>query len=256
MSNELRRAYDAEMRGVAPAVGTGRTVERDGPVFRTSGLDYNMIEYRDLGGLQGAELDAFIARQVAYFAARGERFEWKTHGHDSPADLSARLLAAGFAPEDAETIVVGRAAPLATEPRPPAGVDLRAVTAEADLQRIADLSQAVWGEDRTWIVPMLTEEIELGSVIVVAEAGAEVVSSGRIRFGPGRFASLWGGSTRGDWRGKGIYRALVAYRAQLAVARGHEFVQVDCTEESRPILERLGMSAVTTSTPYIWTPAN
>src|SRR5258708_35492416 len=97
----------------------------------------------------------------------------------------ARLLAAGFAPEDAETIVVGRAAPLATEPRPPAGVDLRAVTAEADLQRIADLSQAIWGEDRTWIVPILTEEIELGSVIVVAEAGAEAVSSGRVRLGPG-----------------------------------------------------------------------
>jgi acetyltransferase (GNAT) family protein len=252
---DLLHAYDAEVRGVSPTVGPGRRVERDGPVFRTVGLNHNMIEYGDLGGLAGTQLDAFIARQVAYFQARGEGFEWKTHRHDAPADLPARLVAAGFLPADAETVVVGWARPLATEPDPPPGIRLRTVTDDVDLWRIADLNEAVWGvADRGHTVAKLADHVESGAVIVVAEAGPDVVSYGRIEFGPGRFASLWGGSTRREWRRKGIYRALVAYRANLAVARGHEIIQVDCTEDSRPILERLGMSAVTQSTPYLWRP--
>ena len=31
-------------------------------------------------------------------------------------------------------------------------------------------------------------------------------------------------------------------------------MQVDCSEDSRPILERLGLVPVTTTTPYVYTP--
>ena len=68
------------------------------------------------------------------------------------------------------------------------------------------------------------------------------------------FAGLWGGSTLSQWRGRGIYRALVAARAQLAVARGVRYLQVDASSDSAPILRRLGFRAVTTTTPYVWTP--
>jgi ribosomal protein S18 acetylase RimI-like enzyme len=255
VTDELLRAYDTEVRAVAPAIGPGYVVERDGPIFRTVGPNRNMIEYADLDGLAGTVLDAFIARQVAFFRDRGESFEWKTHGHDAPDDLPKRLVAAGFVALDRETVVVGRADPLAVPPEPPSGVGLRTVTEVVDLQRVADLNRDVRGDrDHERTVRKLTDDIRAGQVIVVAEAGAEMVSYGRIQFGPGRFASLWGGATRAEWRRKGIYRALVAYRARLAVARGHEIIQVDCTEDSRPILERLGMHAVTTSTPYTWSP--
>lgn len=254
MTVDLLRAYDDEVRAAVPVVGQGDRVERDGPVYRCVVRGHNMIEYRDLGGLEGDELDALIARQVAFFADRGEEFEWKTHGHDAPADLPERLLAAGFLPEQRETVVAGLAAPLATVPEPPNGVSLREVTELADMRRIADLSSLVYNKDHSAKAELLAEEVKLGSVIVVAEAGDLLVSSGRIHFGPGRFSSLWGGATHPDWRRKGIYRALVAYRAQLAVQRGFEILQVDCTEDSRPILERLGMSSLTTTTPYNWTP--
>ena len=51
--------------------------------------------------------------------------------------------------------------------------------------------------------------------------------------------------------GQGIYRALVARRAQLAVERGHRILQVDASDDSRPILERLGLCVVGGTTPYI-----
>ena len=78
-----------------------------------------------------------IARQVAFFAERGERFEWKLHGHDRPADLPERLLAAGFEPDELETIVIARVEDIAAEPVLPEGVSLREVTERPDLDRIA-----------------------------------------------------------------------------------------------------------------------
>jgi ribosomal protein S18 acetylase RimI-like enzyme len=91
--------------------------------------------------------------------------------------------------------------------------------------------------------------------IAVVEAGEEIVCAGWVRFVPGtEFASLWGGSTLPAWRRRGIYRAMVAYRASLVATCGVRYLQVDASDDSRPILERLGFVPVTTTTPYIWSP--
>ena len=95
------------------------------------------------------------------------------------------------------------------------------------------------------------------SVRYLVQAGrpASQIASVLSQIAPGTdFAGLWGGSTLPAWRGRGIYRALVARRAQLAVGHGYRFLQVDASDDSRPILERLGFVAVTTTTPYVWTP--
>ena len=65
---------------------------------------------------------------------------------------------------------------------------------------------------------------------------------------------LWGGATLEEWRGRGIYRALVARRAQVAAENGRRYLETDASDDSRPILERLGFVAVTTTTPYVWSP--
>ncbi|MEU2611223.1 GNAT family N-acetyltransferase [Micromonospora sp. NPDC007271] len=257
----LRDAYDSQLRPEIPdPVPAGVTIDRDGPLFRVLNLDRGgFLTYRTLDGLAGAELDALIARQVEFFRARGESVEWKLNGHDEPADLGERLRAAGFVPEEQETVVVGPVAALAAAvPVLPEGVRLREVTAREDLERIRAMEEAVWHEDRSHLVTGLAREIEADPqsiTIVVAEAGDTVVSAGWVRYQRGTgFASLWGGSTLAEWRKKGIYRALVAYRARLAEQRGKTLVQVDCSPDSRPILERLGLVAVTTTTPYVYTP--
>ena len=82
-------------------------------------------------------------------------------------------------------------------------------------------------------------------------AAGKVVSAGRVEFSDGTdFASLWGGGTLQSWRGRGIFRSLVAYRADLARARGFRYLQVDATPESRPILKRLGFVELASTTPY------
>jgi hypothetical protein len=205
----LLAEYDAHLRAFVPdPLPEGGRVEADGPVLRFVGLDkQGFVTYRDLAGLDGADLDALIARQRDFFAARGEGVEWKLHGHDRPASLAERLVAAGFVPEDRETVVVGLAGPLAEAALvPPDGVLLREVTAHADLARIADMESEVWSEDRGWLVEGLGKELAADPesiTVLVAEADGRVVSAGWVRYVTGTSfgcrRGAGGASTRRWW---------------------------------------------------------
>ena len=258
---ELIAAYDSQLRGRVPeSLPEGETAERDGPTVRFYGGagGQGWVLYRDLGGLEGAALDELIARQVAFFADRGERFEWKYHGHDLPADLPERLLAHGFEPEPTETVVIASVDEIAGEPVLPDGVTLREVTERADFERIASMENTVWGDEHNWLADMLESERTMDPdsiTIVVAEAGDTVVCAAWIRFDRGTdFATLWGGATLEEWRRQGIYRATVTSRANLAQQRGKRYLEIDASDDSNPILQRLGFVPVTTTTPYVWSP--
>jgi GNAT superfamily N-acetyltransferase len=255
----LLELYDAQLRAhVHDPLPESIDVDWDGPLMRVTGFGgRGFIGYCHLGGLDGEALDELIARQIRFFSDRGQGFEWKLHGHDLPADLSQRLRAVGFEPEERETVVIAEVAELSAEAVPPDGVTIQEIVERADFGRIAELEQAVWDEEQGW-VDDLADEREAdpeGLRVFVADAEGLTVSAGWVRFPSGtEFATLWGGATLPEWRGRGIYRALVARRAQLAAERGCRYVEVDASDDSRPILERLGFRAVTTTTPYIWSP--
>ncbi|HUQ60944.1 GNAT family N-acetyltransferase [Lentzea sp.] len=233
------------------------TVDRDGPVFRVSWPHRRgfVAGPPDLG-VTGRELDELIARQRDFFAARDQSAEWKTWGHDTPADLPERLVAAGFHSEGRETVLIG----LAEEMVAPVhldGITLRETRDAADIERLVASSSEAFGKDVSYLIPYLTDKKDdPDTVIVVAETGdRRVVSSARLEVVNGtEFGGLWGGGTVPEWRGRGIYRALVAHRAKVALTRGVKYLQVDATENSRPILERLGFVAVTTTTGYALEP--
>lgn len=254
----LLAAYDAQLRPTEHAgLPPGVRAEPDGPVTRVVGRHQGFVSAPLDLGVHGADLDALILRQRDFFAARGEAVEWKTRGHDDP-EVVARLVAAGFVPDERETVMIGLASELAAAGSPPDGVTLRWTTDPADMTRIAAMEGGVWDEDRSWLATELAAQAALGPdeiMVLVAEAGDEVVSAGWLTPEAGtEFAGLWGGSTVARWRRRGIYRSLVARRAEAAVARGVRYLQVDASDDSRPILERLGCRAVTTTTPYVWSP--
>jgi len=257
-ADALLTVYDEQMRQEPPSPQAGVTYEQDGPLLRVAGHFRGFVSAPRDVGVRGAELDRLIARQRDYFARRGEAVEWKTWAYDEPVDLTERLRAAGFVPEEQETVLIGLAAEMASTPVLPAGVVLREVTADADMRRIAEMESAVWDDDWGWLADDLIGRIAAAPddiVVLVAEAGGDVVCAAWLVFRPGtEFAGLWGGSTLPEWRGRGIYRALVAARAQRATARDVKYLQVDASSDSAPILRRLGFQAVTTTTPYVWTP--
>jgi len=253
--------YDSQLRAHVPAyLPAGAIVERDGPLVRTVGFGrYGWVEYRELGDISEAELDRLIEAQVARFAERNERFEWKFHSHDAPSFLEERLRAAGFVAEELETVVIAETAALADVGRTPSGVALREVRERIDFERIGEMEAAAWDSDESWHADMFEQELAAdpaGLVVFAAEADDVVISAGWVRFPSGTdFATLWGGATLPEWRGRGIYRALVFRRAQLAAERGRRYLEVDASADSRPILERLGFRAITQTRPYVWSPS-
>jgi GNAT superfamily N-acetyltransferase len=160
--------------------------------------------------------------------------EWKYYSHDGP-ELRERLLAAGLEPEDEETVVVAEAASIAP---PSDDIELSLATDAFD-----ELAARVFG--RRYALPEK-------AVAVVAMVDGQPVSGGRVDFEEGvEFAGLFGGVTLPEFRGRGLYRATVAKRAELARERGYRWLYSDALPTSRPILERLGFVAMTTTTPFV-----
>ena len=88
---------------------------------------------------------------------------------------------------------------------------------------------------------------------VVAVAGDTAISAGRVEFPEDSdFAGLWGGGTLPRWRGRGVFRSLVAHRARLARERGYRYLQVDASADSCPILKRLGFVELAQTTPFTY----
>ena len=178
----------------------------------------------------GGEVEPLVARMRELAG----HVEWKYYSHDGP-ELRDRLLAAGLEPEDEETVLVAEAASIAP---PSDDVELRQATGEFD-----ELAARVFGKRYG-----LPEK----AVAVVAMVDGQPVSGGRVDFEDNvEFAGLFGGVTLPDYRGRGLYRATVAKRAELAREAGYRWLYVDALPTSRPILERLGFAAITTTTPFV-----
>ncbi len=261
MRDDYLKAYDTQLRVGGELRGAAR-VDRHGPLWWAEFDDgWGFVTYADLGGLAGEAVDGLIVASVAHFRddTGVSRFEWKTRGHDLPADLGARLDRHGLVGEDEETVMIGESALLAGPVDLPVGVGVRraGVGAELrdDVRRARAMQDEVFGRSSGDGLDVAVAELAEGddAQLWLAEVEGEVVSAGRlVRVPDTDVAGLWGGATRAEWRGRGIYRALTAARAQAALALGVRYVQSDCTPMSRPILERSGLVAVTTTTPYVW----
>jgi hypothetical protein len=260
--DELLSTFHDQIRLRDRDAETAHVIERDGLVHRNYPADAAamgaMIESPE--GL-GDDPDAVIGAQRDFFAQRGQRVEWKTYSYDPPADLGARLAAVGFEAEEVEALILGELAVLADlAPDVPAGLRLRAIGAD-DLPAVATFQDAIWGEGSSWVTGKHFEELaadpeHMQGCLVERESDGLVVTASWVRMTPEtEFCGLWGGSTLAEYRRQGLYRASVGYRARLALGRGYRYVRVDASPNSRPILQRLGLHQVATTTPYVLEPA-
>lgn len=251
-------AYDDQLRGEAETPSAHASTWLGPLRLVTFGGGRGFVTSPHLADGHGLEVASLVPQVLAHYALDDavDRVEWKTRGHDHTPGLHEALLAHGFAPNEPESIMIGQAAELAVDAQLPDGVLLRTVTAEAEVRAMSAMAAEVFGDhDGDQVADALLRRLgrDDGMQLWVAEAADQIVSAGRLEPVHGTdFAGIWGGATRPEWRGRGIYRTLTAARARAALAAGKSLIHSDSTEDSRPILERSAFVKVSTTTPYEW----
>jgi predicted N-acetyltransferase YhbS len=225
--------------------------ERDGYVLR-----HHAASPHPLLGLvlrQRLEADAVpgtVEKARAWFRERGRaRFAWAVADIATPADLAERLLDLGLEPYAEDPVFAAMV--LEHEPPGTAGVVVRRVETFEDQIAAAEIAMESFGlseEERGATRQGLRERWEtvktdkrgddfvaLVDEEVVGSAGASYTEIGLY---------LGGGNVAEAARGRGVYRALVRARWDVAVERGTPALVVQAGKMSRPILERLGFRTV------------
>lgn len=250
----LLKAYDTFLRTAAEVVGA-KSVEREGPLWIAKFTDDQLfVTYASLEGFDIPALVSSVRGRLDTDLTLTEA-EWKTRSHDDAPGLEAALLAAGFRKDEDESVMLGEAAML-TGVDAPEGINIRRVHDAREIRAALEMQDAVFGGTYApRLYTELTRRIADGDLLEVwvAESNGRVISAGRIEPVPGTpFAGVWGGATLPEYRGRGVYRALTSARVQSVRRHGVLYVHSDSSEASRPILERSGLTRVTTTTPYRW----
>jgi hypothetical protein len=249
---EVLRLFDAEMR-IDPPPEAGLHYDRRSGIVRAT----DHATYIIYSGVDPAHVEEAIAAEVAYVESRGRTVEWKVYGHDEPRDLTDRLAAHGFKPDEPETLMMAdlvRDVPPAASDR---DVAIRRICDEAGLRDLIAVQTAVFERDHTAIADEFRSRLTDPTLgLYVAYSGGAPVAAGRLSLPPGRsFAGLWGGGTLPAFRKRGIYRLMVAERASAARAQGYRYLIVEARETSRPILERLRFVPLTSVVGWILRPS-
>lgn len=252
------KAYDEQLRTEAETP-SAVSVTQHGPLRLVSFAGgRGFVTYQDLGDADAALVRRYVREALDHYRADPTitRVEWKTRGHDHAPALHEALIDNEFVARDSESIMIGEAKGLAVDVDLPIGVTLRRIRAEPDVRAMCAMADQVFGDpvsDEMANALLRRMSFDDGMELWIAEADGQIVSAGRLEPVPGTdFAGIWGGATREEWRGRGIYRAMTAARARSALAMGKTLIHSDSTEESRPILERAGLPKVSTTTPYHW----
>jgi hypothetical protein len=258
ITSHLLTRYDQQLRTEAETP-SAVAMTRLGPLRLVTFMGgRGFITYQDLGDADAQAIRQLVPEALARYQADPQinRVEWKTRGHDRAPGLHDALLDGGFIPAEPESIMVGEARSLAVDVIPPPGVTMRRVSEESDVRAMSAMQDEVFGDPVSdEMADALLRRLSLrdGMQLWVAETAGRIVSAGRLEPVEGTdFAGIWGGATRADWRGRGIYRALTAARARSALDMGKTLIHSDSTKYSRPILERAGLVRVSTTTPYLW----
>jgi GNAT superfamily N-acetyltransferase len=199
--------------------------------------------------------DGVEAAIDAVIAAVGRAFEWKLFGHDRPADLLERLQARGFRIGEREELL---AFDLSQEPAwmEDQTVEVRRIDEEAGLADFRTVAEEVFGKSFSATSSELALAIREGFAghrVFVAYTEGIPAAAGRLVVHPDSdFGYLGTGAVRAAYRGRGLYRAVVAARARLAKASGAKFLLIDAQPTSEPIVRKMGFERLTSTWPCEW----
>ena len=193
------------------------------------------------------DIYSLVKAEIAWHRHRARRLTWKVYEHDSTPATEAALRAYGFACEGPPN----RCAGLQLNNQHinvclRRGYTCSRLNRAAELDELISLYDQIWpNEDNGLWLSGYREALARGDdglhLMVTRNENRQVVASGGLIHAANQaIGHLFGGGTLSSHRQQGLYKYLVALRAELLWRRGGRWLVVDAGEESWPILQALG----------------
>jgi GNAT superfamily N-acetyltransferase len=199
------------------------------------------------------DADRRIADIVETYLAAGTGCIWWVSPSDTPADLRARLTAAGLALEGTAPAMAADLSEMPLDEPPPDGLEIVPVTDAATLDEFLAIIEADWvawtgGEPtpvqqrtlaawRAQIPPKLADEPV--PLRWIGRADGNVVATSRIAIGSG-VAGLYAISTATAYRGRGFGRAMTIAALRAARSIGYRIAVLQASDLGYNVYRRLG----------------
>jgi GNAT superfamily N-acetyltransferase len=221
------------------------TLEKTSSVVRALSKKGNWygIVYSHFSGLDAGRI---IQQEMAYFHGLNQAFEWKVYSHDDPRDLLARLREYDFQIGHEEALLIFDLLEPPNERLPLAStkVVVKRVSDQPGVEDYLSVEATVWGEthsSQSYLLETFKDPLSPNAAFV-AYAADQPTGIGRITIsGQSHFVGLWGGSVLSEFRGRGVYRALLSARIRQAKRIASvRYLRVDALPSSQPILEKYG----------------
>ncbi len=249
-SSALLTLHDDTMRHNASVAGCTRELTAQSSRYSTASGSLRYIMWHQFSA---ADTDRCIIEEITAATGNVKALMWKVYGHDAPANLGERLLAHGFTDHDPCALMAAPVARvLAALGDAPDQIKVRQLLEANDLDAYQQIWDSVWptAPNARYVndYRKLAADRDPGVVFFAGfSSSAEPVTSGYMFHAPGSpVALLCGGATKAAWRNQHAYSAMLIARAQHALERGANYLAVEASPQSQPILERLGFERLST----------
>jgi GNAT superfamily N-acetyltransferase len=255
--SNLLALYDRTMREHAHPAGLAREASEFTARYTTESGSLRYILWHRF---DEALAPSVVSDELHAVRGRAASIMWKVYAHDEPSvALVPRLLTSGFERENEHTnslMMIAVDDVLARLPaEPPSHLEVRQLVTAQSLDAYQLIWDAVWPEspNERYVndYRTLAARCDPGVQFFAGFDGTEPVTSGYMFHPTGDpIVLLCGGATKQEWRGRGVYKAMIAARAKAAKVRGARYLSVEASPESKPILSRLGFIELSTLVCY------
>ena len=249
---KLLQLFDREMRMEIEFPDQRKEANQHLVRFVRMGAGMNFVLYSNL---ESFNADAVISEQVRYFGEMGKSFAWKIYQHDSFPELKEHLLEHGFITDLPYPVMVLDVHAVSEVLKMPIAADVRRLVWPEQLDEVAQVEEKVWGGDFTWLHNRMAGWLAWPGYlsVYVGYILNQPACAGWNVFQPdSQFVSLFGGSTLEEYRGQGLYTAVLAARVQEAMQRGRSYLLLEPSEMSQPIVSKHGFEILTYCQEFVW----
>jgi len=259
--DQLVEAIEASLFLYSDTPGYVEPLSFAGVTGRVTRLSHPLANMVGMSTLDDASADMAIAQVHEFFVGQGKAYSWLVAPSSTPADLGRRLETVGMVKftEMAGMVLTQMDRPMNPNPQ----VEVREAIAEerrraiplmvegyplpeavatlfAEMMMSLDASGKVLSRDYLAYVPERAEPVAWSALMHVPNSSIVVLS---------------GAATLPNFRGRGIYTAMVARRLADARAAGAEAAIIQAVRDtSAPICVKNGFTEVTALDLYAWIP--